>query len=113
MFTASGLVRALGPAQAPMTVETVAGCTEAISVALRHTLAGKVTGPQLDRVRAVHRASMADYLRQHCELATSVGELTELLRKPTAQEQFDEVGRQLLLTLGFELTRHRTDRRPK
>ncbi|MGW4759529.1 hypothetical protein [Streptomyces chartreusis] len=110
VFATSGLVRALGPAQAPMTAETAAGCTEAISIALRHTLAGKVNGPLLDKVRAMHRTSMSEYLGQRHELASFAGELAAHFRELTLQEHFDQVGRHLLLTLGLELTHHRADR---
>ncbi len=45
-----------------------------------------------------------DYLGQRRELTSSTGELTDLFREPTLQEQFDQVGRQLLLALGRQLT---------
>ncbi|MET8860038.1 hypothetical protein [Streptomyces sp. NPDC004579] len=50
MFAASGLVRALGPAQTPMTVE-------AHSAALGRILDGTVDWALLERARAIHRAS--------------------------------------------------------
>ncbi|WP_406422588.1 hypothetical protein OH809_10910 [Streptomyces sp. NBC_00873] len=62
MFAASGLVRALGPAQTPMTAEMVATQVEALDAALRSTMDGKVDGALLERARSVHRASLADYL---------------------------------------------------
>lgn len=103
VFAATGLVRALGPAQIPMTAETVVGYAEALSAALRRTLDQKVDDALLERVRAVHRASMTGYLAQRAELAAAGG-LDGIFREPTSQEQFDEVGRQLLLALGLELT---------
>jgi hypothetical protein len=112
VFAASSLVRALGPARAPMTVEVAAGYIEAISIALHRTRAGEVDGPLLERVRAAHRASMADYAGQRHELAVSAGEFTGLFREPTFREQFDQVGRQLLFALGLELTQHRSAQHP-
>ncbi|MGW1045014.1 hypothetical protein [Streptomyces sp. NPDC002547] len=82
VFAASSLVRALGPAQTPMTVETVVGHVEAHSIALSCTLDGKVDGALLERVRAVHRASMTDYL------VAEAGALADLFREPTLQEHF-------------------------
>lgn len=79
VFAASSLVRALGPAQTPMTVETVVDHVEALSIALSRTLDGKVD--------------------------TTL--LANLFREPTIQEQFDQTGRQLLLVLGMYLIRPR------
>ncbi|MYX99855.1 hypothetical protein GT045_34910 [Streptomyces sp. SID486] len=79
VFAASSLVRALGPAQTPMTVETVVDHVEALSIALSRTLDGKVD--------------------------TTL--LANLFREPTIQEQFDQAGRQLLLVLGMHLIRPR------
>ncbi|MFD9114971.1 hypothetical protein [Streptomyces bottropensis] len=110
VFAASGLVRALGPAQTPMTVETVIGYVEAFSIALGRTLEGKVDSALLERARAVHRASMADYLAQRGGLAAEAGQLADLFREPTLQEQFDQAGRQLLLLLGMHLVHSRTRR---
>ncbi|MEV5477868.1 hypothetical protein AB0L66_36875 [Streptomyces sp. NPDC052207] len=107
VFAASGLDRALGPVQAPMTVEAVVGHVEALSAALSRTLDGTVDGALLERARAIHRASMADYLAQCGDLAAGAGELASLFREPTLQEQFDQTGKQLLLVLGMELLRRR------
>ncbi|MFJ4473124.1 hypothetical protein ACIP2X_37310 [Streptomyces sp. NPDC089424] len=109
VFAASGLVRALGPAQTPMTVEAVVTYVEALSAALAHTLDGKVDGVLLERARAVHRASTADYLAERGDLAAEAGQLAHLYRAPTLQEQFNQAGRQLLLTLGMHLV-HRPRR---
>ncbi|MFD9658418.1 hypothetical protein [Streptomyces mirabilis] len=103
VFAASGLVRALGPAQTPMTADVVAAHVEALCAALRSTVDGKVDGALLERARAVHRASIADYLTQRGELAAGAGQLAGLFREPTLQEQFDRAGQQLLLVLGMEL----------
>ncbi|MFF3547509.1 hypothetical protein ACFYXD_37470 [Streptomyces platensis] len=111
VFAASGLVRALGPVQTPMTVETVIGHVEALCAALGRTLDGKVDGALLERARAVHRASMADYLAQRGDLAAEAGQLTDLFHEPTLQEQFDQTGRQLLLVIGMELIHRRTQAR--
>ncbi|WP_369243650.1 hypothetical protein [Streptomyces sp. R41] len=108
VFAASGLVRALGPAQTPMTVEAVVGHVEALSAALSRTLDGTVDSALLERARAVHRASMADYLAQRGDLAAGAGELASLFREPTLQEQFDQAGKQLLLVVGMELLHGRT-----
>ncbi|MFI1701401.1 hypothetical protein ACH419_36340 [Streptomyces bobili] len=108
VFAASGLVRALGPAQTPMTVETVVGYVEALSIALGRTLDGKVDAALLERARAVHRASTADYLAQRTGLAAEAGQLAHLFREPTLQQQFDQAGRQLLLALGMHLIHRRT-----
>ncbi|MFD9463368.1 hypothetical protein [Streptomyces sp. NPDC060027] len=108
VFAASGLVRALGPVPAPMTVEAVVGHVEALSAALGRTLDGTMDGALLERARAVHRASMADYVAQRGILATGAGELASLFREPTLQEQFDHAGEQLLLVVGMELLRRRT-----
>ncbi|MFE5214089.1 MULTISPECIES: hypothetical protein [unclassified Streptomyces] len=108
MFAASGLVRALGPAQAPLTVETVVDRVEALSIALSRTLGGKVDAALLERARAVHRASMADYLAERGGLAAEAGQLADLFREPTLQEQFDQAGRQLLFVLGMHLIHRRT-----
>lgn len=112
VFATSGLTRAIGPAQIPMTVETVVGYTEALTAALRHTLEGNVDGALLEKVRATHRASMSDYLAQRGELAVNAGELHSLFREPDLQEQFDQTGLQLLLTLGLEMTHRRARQRP-
>lgn len=109
VFAASGLVRALGPAQTPMTVEAVITQVEALCAALAHTLDGKVDGVLLERTRAVFRASTADYLAQRGALAAEAGQLAHLFRAPTLQEQFDQAGRQLLLVLGMHLV-HRPTR---
>jgi hypothetical protein len=106
VFAASGLVRALGPAQTPMTVEAVVTRIEALCAALGRTLEGKVDGALLERARAVHRASMAGYLAQRGDLATEAGQLAHLFCEPTRQEQFDQAGRQLLLVLGMHLVHH-------
>ncbi|AZM73514.1 hypothetical protein D1J63_00005 [Streptomyces sp. KPB2] len=103
VFAASGLVRALGPVQTPMTVEAVVGHVEALSAALSRTLDGTVDGALLERARAVYRASMADYLAQRSDLAAQAGELAGLFRETTPQEQFDQAGKQLLLVVGMEL----------
>ncbi|MET7801053.1 hypothetical protein [Streptomyces decoyicus] len=103
VFAASGLVRALGPAQTPMTVESVVDRVEALSIALGRTLDGRVDAALLERAKAVHRASMADYLAQRGDLAAEAGALADLFREPTLQEQFDQAGRQLLLVLGMDL----------
>jgi hypothetical protein len=108
VFAASGLVRALGPAQTPMTVETVIGYIEALSIALGRTLDGTVDAALLDRARAIHRASTAGYLAQRGDLATEAGQLARLFLEPTLQEQFDQAGRQLLLVLGMHLVHSRT-----
>jgi hypothetical protein len=107
VFAASGLVRALGPAQTPMTVETVVGLVEAFSIALGRTLEGTVDGALLERARAVYRTSTADYLAQRGGLATEAGQLAHLFREPTLQEQFDQARRQLLLALGMHLLHRR------
>ncbi|WP_432110592.1 hypothetical protein [Streptomyces sp. AA1529] len=109
VFAASGLVRALGPAGAPMTVDTVVTRVEALRTALSRALDGKVDGALLERGRAVYRASTADYLAVRSGLAAEAGKLTDLFRQPFLQEQFDQAGRQLLLVLGMELIH----RRPK
>ncbi|MDX3550118.1 hypothetical protein PV729_48205 [Streptomyces europaeiscabiei] len=111
VFAASGLTRALGPAQIPMTTETVVGYAQALNAAVRHTLEGNVDGVLLEKTRLIHRASMADYLAQRHELAAAAGELEGLFHEPDLQEQFDQTGRQLLLTLGLELTGRRPPRR--
>ncbi|MET8182374.1 hypothetical protein [Streptomyces sp. NPDC005336] len=108
VFAASGLVRAFGPVQTPMTVDAVVTHLEALCAALGRTLDGKVDGALLERARAVHRASMADYLAQRGTLAAEAGQLAGLFREPTLQEQFDQAGRQLLLVLGMELMQRRT-----
>ncbi|WP_328443333.1 MULTISPECIES: hypothetical protein [unclassified Streptomyces] len=105
VFAASGLVRALGPVQTPMTVEAVVSHVEALSAALGRTLDQAVDGALLERARAIHRVSMADYLAQRGDLAAGAGELAGLFREPTLQEQFDQTGKQLLLVLGMELLR--------
>src|SRR5689334_5201171 len=69
--------------------------------------AGLSAGALLERARAVHRASMADYLAQRGDLAAEAGELASLFREPTLQEQFDQAGKQLLLVVGMELLRRR------
>ncbi|MFD5670695.1 hypothetical protein ACFXDD_36595 [Streptomyces anthocyanicus] len=107
VFAASGLVRALGPAQTPMTVETVVTHIEALSAALGRTLDGKVDAALLERTRAVHRASMTDYLAERGNLAAGAGAVAELFREPTFQEQFDQAGHQLLLALGMHLIHRR------
>ncbi|WP_405504663.1 hypothetical protein [Streptomyces anulatus] len=106
VFAASGLVRALGPAQTPMTVETVVALIEAFCAALGRTLDGRVDA-LLERARAVHRASMTDYLAQRGDLAAEAGELAGLFGEPTLQEQFDHAGKQLLLVLGMHLIHRR------
>ncbi|MFG2785745.1 hypothetical protein ACGFY7_49000 [Streptomyces prunicolor] len=108
VFAASGFVRALGPTQTPMTVETVIGYIEALSVALGRTVDGTVDAALLDRARAIHRASTAGYLAQRGGLATEAGQLAHLFREPTLQQQFDQAGRQLLLVLGMHLVHRRT-----
>ncbi|CAM5658859.1 MULTISPECIES: hypothetical protein [Streptomyces] len=107
VFAASGLVRALGPAQAPMTAETVVTRVEALSTALGRTLDGTVDAALLEQARAVHRASMADYLAERGDLAAGAGALADLFREPTLQEQFDQTGRQLLFVLGMHLIHRR------
>lgn len=52
-------------------------------------------------------ANRSDHAAAGRDPGLSAGELADLLREPTFQEQFDQVGRQLLLTLGLELTRRR------
>ncbi|MCL7382535.1 hypothetical protein [Streptomyces sp. 35G-GA-8] len=111
VFAASGLVRALGPAQAPMTVETVIGYVEALSIALGRTLDGKADAALLERARAIHRASTADYLAQRGDLATEAGQFAHLFREPALQQQFDQAGRQLLLLLGMHLIHRRIETR--
>ncbi|MFD4023209.1 hypothetical protein ACFWRV_06720 [Streptomyces sp. NPDC058576] len=106
VFAASGLVRALGPAQTPMTAETVVTRVEALRDALSRTLDGKVDGALLER--AIHRACTANYLAQHSGLVAEAGQLAHLFGEPTLQEQFDQAGRQLLLVLGMELVHYRT-----
>lgn len=113
VFAASGLVRALGPAQTPMTVETVMGHVEALSIALGRTLDGKVDARLLERARDVHRASMTDYLAERRNLAAEAGQLADLFREPSRQEQFDQAGRQLLLVLGMDLIHRRIQVRPR
>jgi hypothetical protein len=107
VFAASGLVRALGPAQIPMTVEAVVTQVEAMLAALSRTLGGTVDGALLERARAVYRASTADYLAERGDLASEAGQLTHLFREPTLQERFDQAGELLLLTLGMHLVRRR------
>jgi hypothetical protein len=107
VFAASGLVRALGPAQAPMTVDAVVTHVEALCAALGRTLDGRVDGALLERARAVHRASMADYLAERGDLAAEAGQLAHLFHVPTLQKQFDQAGRQLLLVLGMHLVHRR------
>ncbi|GAA3380837.1 hypothetical protein GCM10020367_69720 [Streptomyces sannanensis] len=88
-----------------MTVEAVLTHVEALCAALGRTLDGKVDGALLERARAVHRASMIDYL------AAEAGQLVDLFRVPTLQEQFDQAGRQLLLVLGMDLIHRRAQSR--
>ncbi|CAL9674240.1 hypothetical protein SUDANB15_07641 (plasmid) [Streptomyces sp. enrichment culture] len=107
VFAASGLVRALGPAQIPMTVETVVARVEARCAALGRTLGGTVDGALLERARAVYRASTADYLAERGDLASEAGQLAHLFREPTLQERFDQAGELLLLTLGMHLVHRR------
>ncbi|MFE9069050.1 hypothetical protein [Streptomyces violaceusniger] len=76
-----------------MTVETVIGYVEALNIALGRTLGGQGDGALLERARAIHRASTADYLAQSGDLATEAGQLTHLFREPTLQQQFDQAGR--------------------
>ncbi|MBL1109718.1 hypothetical protein JK361_34940 [Streptomyces sp. 5-8] len=111
VFAASGLVRALGPAQTQMTVDAVVGHVEALSTALSRTLDGKVDTVMLERARAVHRASMTDYLADRGTLAAEAGQLAGLFREPSLQEQFDQAGRQLLLVLGIHLIHQRAKTR--
>ncbi|MFJ9106220.1 hypothetical protein ACIRJM_48275 [Streptomyces sp. NPDC102405] len=108
VFAATGLVRAIGPAQTPMTAQGVVDYAQALGTALARTLDGHVDGTLLEKSRAVHRASMDGYLAQRRELAAGAGALAPLFHEPDLQEQFDRVGHQLLLALGLELTRRRT-----
>ncbi|MFF9286413.1 hypothetical protein [Streptomyces griseosporeus] len=108
VFAASGLVRALGPAGAPMTVDTVVTHVEALRTALCRTLDGKVDGALLERGRAVYRASTADYLAVRADLASEAGQLAGLFREPTLQQQFDAAAKQLLFDLGMHLVHRRT-----
>ncbi|MFD6549059.1 hypothetical protein [Streptomyces sp. NPDC058398] len=55
---------------------------------------------------------MSDYLAHRGELASNAGELPSLFREPDLQEQFDQTGRYLLLTLGLEMTQRRARQRP-
>ncbi|WP_143074931.1 hypothetical protein [Streptomyces mangrovisoli] len=89
VFAASGLIRAAGPVQTPMTVEAVVGHVEALSAALSRTLEGKVDAALLERARSVHRASMADYLAGRGVLAAGAGVLAGLFGQHTRQEQFN------------------------
>ncbi|MFF3359383.1 hypothetical protein ACFYWN_44015 [Streptomyces sp. NPDC002917] len=104
VFAASGLVRAVGPVQTPMTVDVIVTRAEALSTALHRTLEGKADSALLERARAVYRASMADYFAQRGELAAEAGPLAGLFRERTLQEHFDHAGQQLLSTLGLVLT---------
>lgn len=108
VFAATGLVRAIGPAQTPMTAQGVVDYAQALGTALARTLDGRVDGTLLDKTRAIHRASMNGYLAQRHALAAGAGTLAPLFHEPDLQEQFDRVGHQLLLALGLELTRRRT-----
>ncbi|PJF01963.1 hypothetical protein CUT44_00695 [Streptomyces carminius] len=112
VFAASGLVRALGPAQAPVTVDAVVTRVEALCAALGRTLDGKVDDALLERARAVYRASTADYLAQRGDLAAGAGQLAGLFCEPPLQEQFDQAARQLLFTLGMHLLHRRMRPRP-
>ncbi|WP_406721751.1 hypothetical protein OG968_35105 [Streptomyces althioticus] len=108
VFAASGLVRALGPAGAPMTVDTVVTHVEALRTALSRTVDGKVDGALLERGRAVYRASTADYLAVRGGLSAEAGQLAGLFREPTLQQRFNQAGHQLLLVLGMHLVNRRT-----
>ncbi|MBC7274003.1 MAG: hypothetical protein H5T76_35755 [Streptomyces sp.] len=108
VFAASGLVRALGPAGAPVTVDAVVTQVEALRTALGRTLDGTVDGALLERGRAVYRASAADYLAVGSGLADEAGQLADLFRQPTLQQQFDQAGRQLLFILGMHLIHRRS-----
>ena len=61
VFAASGHLRALGPTQAPMTVEAVATHAEAGAPRWAAPWWGEVDGTPLERARTVYRASTADY----------------------------------------------------
>ncbi|MET8647667.1 hypothetical protein [Streptomyces sp. NPDC004675] len=61
----------------------------------------------LERARAIHRASTADYLAERGDLAAEAGQLAHLFRDPL-QKRFDQVGRLLLLVLDMRLVHHRT-----
>ncbi|MFF0382996.1 hypothetical protein [Streptomyces sp. NPDC004286] len=102
-FAASSLIRALGPAQTPMTVDAVVTHVEALCTALCRTLDGTVNHGLLERARTVQRTSTAGYLAQRGDFAAEAGQLADLFREPSLQEQFDQAGPQLLLVLGMHL----------
>ncbi|MCX4920096.1 hypothetical protein [Streptomyces sp. NBC_00687] len=112
VFAASGLVRALGPAQTPLTADIAVTRLEALSTALRRTLDRRVDGALLERARAAYRTSTAGYLAQRGDLAAGAGSLAGAFRERTLQDQFDQAGRELLLTLGLVLTHRPAGRRP-
>ncbi|MEW2400343.1 hypothetical protein [Streptomyces sp. NPDC046862] len=61
-----------------MTVEAVVARAEALCAALGRTLDAKVNVAMLERARAVHRASTADYLAERGDLAAEAGQLAHL-----------------------------------
>ncbi|MFI1177630.1 hypothetical protein [Streptomyces melanogenes] len=107
VFAASGLIRALGPVQAPMTVDVAVGRAEALHIALQHTQDGHIDASVLERARGGYRASMADYLAQRPQLAATAGPLAGIFHEPNLEEQINSTGNDLLFAIGLELLRHR------
>lgn len=110
VFGASGLVRALGPAQAAMTAEVVVAHAEAVNIAVQRTLAGRSDAGVLEQARTLHRTSTAEYLAQRRALAAQAGPLADAFREPTLEEQINDGAQQLLLALGRHLLNKRAGR---
>ncbi|UWE10204.1 hypothetical protein [Actinacidiphila bryophytorum] len=111
-FAPSGLTRAIGHPEAPVTVESFIGITEAIKAGISHITGarqGKArdlrpSDAQMERVRRVHRRHMPEYLnRRPIWAAAAPPALQGMFTEPTMQERFNSVGRDFLIGIGFDV----------
>ncbi|MGW6417177.1 hypothetical protein [Streptomyces sp. NPDC055055] len=105
VFGSTGLLRAVGPPAAAVTVEAVLTRTTALVAAMGALREGSMSEELLLKARALYRDSKREYaeLRPHLA-AQATAQLSPLFAERTLDEEFNNTGNDLLYVAGLLLT---------
>lgn len=104
-FGSTGLVRAVGPHTLPLTVEGMLAHVSALAAAVQTLRNDRLTEALFDRAKVVHRRSKQEYAMLRPGLATqTTGPLSEVFAERTLEDEVNDAGKDLLVTIGWLLT---------
>jgi hypothetical protein len=105
VFGTSGLIRAVGPAQAPFTVESFMVRTASVTAAIEAVRKDEVTEAILRQARRVYRASKEHYFAMRPVLeAQATGQIAQMFAETNGEAEINNIGRDLLGVIGLLLT---------